>query len=120
MNNILINNIKINYPIFYYTLDVIQFKRVIFNNFTEAKIQIFVSIIIPKLTLFEVAVKLVLMDAPELRQSDLAQTPKVLYPIDVIMPLFGKFILGMIDPKMTLISVIHQSVIRLKPIRIKR
>jgi hypothetical protein len=119
MNNTLIINIKINYLKYYYTLDVIQFKRVIFNNFTEAKIQVFVSIVIPELTLFEMAVKLVLMDAPELGQSDLAQTPKVLYPIDVITPLFGKFIPGMTDPKMTLIPVIHQPVIRLKPIRIK-
>lgn len=71
-----------------------------------------------KFTLFEMLIELVLMDAAKARETDLTQAPKVLNPVNMIMPL-SKDILTVTNPIMSFVSVVSQSVVSPQAIAVK-
>lgn len=84
------------------TDSIISFEQVLAGSKNE--VMVFVSIVVPKLTLFDMQVKRMFMHSSELCQSDFTKPPKVFNTVDMVASI-GKFITAMLYPKMLFISI---------------
>ena len=101
------NNPSCIYEIFYGSRLA---QRIFSEQGEDELVQVLPSVVKPKLAFLQVEVKCVFLQPPKTYKPCFGVCPKALYTVDVCV-FIGKFVVPMLNPKMLLVSYIHQTIV---------